>query len=89
MKGWKERREASWGEKGREWERNKGEKREKGHLARETPFSCQLPLIPAGKLPSEKYNYPNLMGVGRGVCEERPFGTLTARSPDICDLACP
>lgn len=83
MEGWKKGREAGWERKGGSGGRNKGEKREKGLLARETPFSCQLSLYPRSKTSLRGIQLPLFYW---GECKERFFGALRARTSDSCDM---
>lgn len=66
--------------------RNKGEKREKGRLARETPFSCQLSLYPRSKTSLRGIQLPLFYW---GECKERFFAALRARTSDFCDMVHP
>lgn len=82
------RREGKLAGRGREGVggRNKGEKREKGLLARETPFSCQLSLYPRSKTSLRGIQLPLFYW---GECKERFFGALRARTSDSCDMVHP
>lgn len=86
MEGWKKGREAGWERKGGSGGRNKGEKREKGRLARETPFSCQLSLYPRSKTSLRGIQLPLFYW---GECKERVFAALRARTSDFCDMVHP